>query len=513
MSETVPDAKAALLSAISATKEHAADLIACSGSVLAGGYPHIAYHLATLALEEVGRHELLSVETISSAAPVPPAWPIKHTQDHIQKLFWAFFGGFFHGIRITSQELEAMKTLAEDIHATRLAGLYVGLGQDGVEIPRRAVSEDQAKNLINVAQSRLDLARLRQPVDEPSSEDVERQRWFLRMAEDPEMRRQAFSRTSLNKLAELADPRAWADWLKQLFDERDAANRSAAEAELRRTPGDGDEDKWLVRVRVMSESHVIRPRVLNEWNDHNDWIKLSAVGGRGNNWLQIELRFRDDVPVLALWPMSYGIVRALLVALNLGTMGYWWWNPVSKDGRFYERIEDLATKSEVVLTNGPPLKMNWEQTRPLSGEELRRVAVCMSALPGPEAAGQVTPYDHYIGGLTMLSLNDVHWRTEANAFAAFFHALRGMMMEMGKDASEEKAPEAFLDFLDEGFPSFDERNAYQAYFRAVAAGTPPQGLSIKEAIFMKLFCDAYFLRFILPMRLTSKGTGLSESGN
>jgi hypothetical protein len=38
---------------------------------------------------------LLGVQSISERATVPPAWPKKHEQDHIKKLFWCFFGGGF----------------------------------------------------------------------------------------------------------------------------------------------------------------------------------------------------------------------------------------------------------------------------------------------------------------------------------------------------------------------------------------------------------------------------------
>jgi hypothetical protein len=42
--------------------EHAQDLIDAAWAVLAEGKPNIAYHLATVALEKIGRHELLTLE-------------------------------------------------------------------------------------------------------------------------------------------------------------------------------------------------------------------------------------------------------------------------------------------------------------------------------------------------------------------------------------------------------------------------------------------------------------------
>jgi hypothetical protein len=77
--------------------DHARDLLSSARAVQAVGHHNIAYHLA-LALEELGRRELIGVESISRLAMIPPAWPAKHTQDHVKKLFWCFFGGgFFFG--------------------------------------------------------------------------------------------------------------------------------------------------------------------------------------------------------------------------------------------------------------------------------------------------------------------------------------------------------------------------------------------------------------------------------
>jgi hypothetical protein len=156
--------------------------------------------------------------------------------------------------------------------------------------------------------------------------------------------------------------------------------------------------------------------------------------------------------------MDWGIARQFAVALNIATLGYWWWTPVDKDGQFYERIEDLQTKALVKLTNGPSLTMNWEW--PLTEEDLSRLTQCMVALPGPELMGQPNPYGLYIAGLTFIALNDIHFRLAAEAFAAFFNALKGLMKEGGECDGDEAFPAAALKFLDQAFPGFDERATY-----------------------------------------------------
>jgi hypothetical protein len=82
------------------------------------GHHNIAYHLGTLVLEEIGRHELIAVQCLAARQPLPPAWPERHSQDHIKKLFLVFFGGSFVHEEVSGKRLEEFSALAETIHAS-----------------------------------------------------------------------------------------------------------------------------------------------------------------------------------------------------------------------------------------------------------------------------------------------------------------------------------------------------------------------------------------------------------
>ena len=81
---------------------HARALLELARATQTAGHPNIAYHLATLTLEEIGRRALIGVQSIADKATVPPTWPKKHEQDHVKKLFWCFFGGNFFLEQITA---------------------------------------------------------------------------------------------------------------------------------------------------------------------------------------------------------------------------------------------------------------------------------------------------------------------------------------------------------------------------------------------------------------------------
>jgi hypothetical protein len=112
----------------------------------------------------------------------------------------------------------------------------------------------------------------------------------------------------------------------------------------------------------------------------------------------------------------------------------------------------------------------------------------------------------YIGGLTFLSLNDVHWQCEVQAFGNFFECLRAMMQEKGDWKQNTPFDPSLVRFLSELFPQMDERDRFAEIFRRFEA-KEFEGLAItlKEAAFMKLFCDAY--RLIYGMR-RGRGEGV-----
>src|SRR5882724_8649834 len=113
------------IQAMEACVAHARDLVASARAVQASGQLNIAYHLAALALEELGRRELIRLRNVTAQKAVPPSWPEKHTQDHVKKLFWCFFGGGFLDDRLGKEGFEEATDLAERVHANRIAGLYV----------------------------------------------------------------------------------------------------------------------------------------------------------------------------------------------------------------------------------------------------------------------------------------------------------------------------------------------------------------------------------------------------
>ena len=110
-----------------------------------------------------------------------------------------------------------MSGIAQQIHENRLLGLYVDNAEDGLGIPSETITPEQAENLIKLAEARLGMIEAEKVRDEIPQDEIDQQAWFLTAADDPEKRRQIFSKGSLAKLAELKNAHAWGRWLKGLL--------------------------------------------------------------------------------------------------------------------------------------------------------------------------------------------------------------------------------------------------------------------------------------------------------
>ena len=110
-----------LLAALAACVTHARDLLEAAKIVQESGRANIAYHLATLALEEMGKRELYQIQDAATPVGEPPNWQSNAIQDHVKKLFWCFYsiGGIPDAVdqKIFFDKREA----AADIHANRMA--------------------------------------------------------------------------------------------------------------------------------------------------------------------------------------------------------------------------------------------------------------------------------------------------------------------------------------------------------------------------------------------------------
>ena len=224
-----------LQSIIEACQSHAEDLLNAAKRVLEDeNLPNISYHLAALALEEIGKSQLVGMSYITktekgSALP----WAEKQTEDHVKKLYWALWGPSFGRELLTKDQIEFYIGLAQSIHEKRIRGLYVDTFDKKVLYPKDSIEKAEAENLINLAYIRLQMAKLRK-FEEFDDERKDVLSWFLEATDDEEKRKLIMGQKSMEKLVELGNVPDWVTWLKKEFDQADEEARVQTERELKR---------------------------------------------------------------------------------------------------------------------------------------------------------------------------------------------------------------------------------------------------------------------------------------
>jgi hypothetical protein len=239
-------------------------------------------------------------------------------------------------------------------------------------------------------------------------------------------------------------------------------------------------------------------------------IKLST--SHRKDQLLVDICLLDNVPAEALWFFGWGLARHFVAALNIGTMGFWWWHMPQYVSKYYETIEDAERKQFISVERNPLLKIDWGKNRVLTKNDLGMVSQCFAALPQPEDRDKQEPYGYCLSGINFLAVNDVHWQCEGIAFGYFFQSLRGMMKQSGYWKSDMPFVPALLGFFDGSFPGVAERAHLAELFQMFEAqAVDNTKVDLKDVAIMKVVCDTFFLREIRPPALNRRGFRRSSS--
>jgi AbiV family abortive infection protein len=476
-------------SAVDEALSHAEDLLAGARELKA--YPHLAYHLGILSLEEVGRSTLLVMRELAARRGDGRRLE-RESEDHVRKLFWALWGPSFGREVISGPQIEEFQGLAREVHETRKRGIYF---DPASAPPREAISADEAENMLKLVEARLGMARNVKwaPPGKERAADIG---WFMDTTADSEARTQIMSGASMKKLAELGSVPEWVSWLRNEFETAEREAIELAERELAREAPAEDEElepKWRVKLRLFSGSHSIRPQPLTWWNDISHWIKFHPVGS-DHRQLIVEMTLPKRVSAPAIWDAGFSLSKHLLLALNIGSSGFFWWYLPEHISRFYEQLTDVESNERLIVERSPRLRIDWGNNA-LSQSVLTRVAMCIHALPRGDEPERHEPFDHYLTGLGFLSKTDIFMQFEANAFEHFYLALKHAMRVYGDWDEGTPFPERFEAFAVEFFTEDTDRETYVGAAEKIEAGAVTElRVDLSEVAAMKVLTDAHLLR-------------------
>lgn len=470
--------------------------------------PNIAFQLSIQALEELGKATLIGMRLMALGHDDETSFIDKRLDDHVGKLFWAFWAPHLVRADVSRKGFEEHFGLAHSLHEDRLAAMYVAIDANARE-PLFLVSDARARNLLNFAEASLALAEAREwrEIDLSKDSDV---RWFFESADDVARRALVFGQKSFDKLAELGDFPGWIKWLREQFATADAEAAAAMEAEMSRVlpgPGEPRKDKWRVRVRFYSPSQSFRPAAISKWNNVCEGMKLSKVEGN-KSAIDLDLilghRFSAQQVPLA----GYNMASVFLAALNIGSTGLWFWSIAERIDRYCEHIVDLEAPSgmrlDAKILRSP--KVEWT-TNPIKEAEVNRIAHCMATILflGPEIDKVISPY---LAGVSYIAKTDFNFLGGSQACSLFAVALRSAMQHFGVwDGQQESLITSIGNVVSSLLPTEHIAELTELIMRAGRPNAELSPLTYEDAAKLKVICDVYLIKELRAIAPHASGRG------
>lgn len=408
---------------------------------LENSHNNVRYHLAVLALEEIGKFEMFMANSIDDEFEIDKeSLSNSSLDDHIKKLFWAIWGNFLKGGQVTLEEIDEYRGMARIIHETRLASLYVDLNSESQTL--RVVSDKEVDIVVRFVEMRLAMEK-RIGIRKLTKKDKKIVKWFLESSSDSEKRKILFGSKSIAKLKKLKNSNEWIKWL---YDENKKAERESKQIlqeELNRAkPGkeEAKKKKWEIKSRIFSASHSMRAKTFNKWNDEIVPIKLYK--SKNNNEIIVQVNLDKAVHSLQVFDLAHNMTLDVITALNIKTKGFFWWYLPRHTAKFYEDIKDVEKNIKFQAEISPKLEMNWRDLKwVLKEESMPDVSLMFSYFAHLRKNKKFKFIQFYISGLSLLGSIDIHLRLEEFAFLQFYKSFEEYILLNYENENIQKVAE------------------------------------------------------------------------
>jgi len=453
---------------------------------LAGiGWPHIVYHLSLLALEEIGKASMFGV-LLMKHANLDRNWIDRALDSHRRKLQWAVWSPM---ASFDPADFEAARHFAEHAHAKRLASLYVDAKLELTDLPpSEQVQPEDAARALSMARARLDYER---QSGTPTGEVDDLTKWFIETMADPNQSRQLMSvpfpaqYEAMNR-----NVRAWIAWARDEIDRLDQEAHQTLESELARpgAPKESAKPRWRANALVFSPSHSIKPKVLACWNDQIKPVQLLWLRKKDRFTLQITLN--DNEPLGALPARLTHLAKLVVACLNIGSIGYFWFERPGFEQRMFKDVRDLELERPLEIGGG---KSFWGNSRAvaLTDEHIDHAVHCMMAF-APLSDEEADPiFRPYFDGLALIAKSDIFYNFDTLARHAFVASLAGALRRYGGWSGDSETFEASFH---EGFsPFMPDRKDRDQMYRFLRREGDPDETPLENLRSAKQLADLYLI--------------------
>ena len=201
-------------------------------------------------------------------------------------------------------------------------------------------------------------------------------------------------------------------------------------------------------IRLRSWSHSIRQKPLTDWNKGVDKIKLYK--GNGNSELLVKFILPKKITIQQIWSAGMNNSLLLVTAINIGTVGFFWWYVPEFVSSYAYNVMDLENKAKMGMERTPALKVSWGN-QALTSENLTQVSIVFSYIASLRDEAQFAPYRRYWKTLALMAKNDIFFQFEGNLLGEFHLVLSEAMASNGDWDGNEDNYLAAVEKMMDGF--------------------------------------------------------------
>jgi AbiV family abortive infection protein len=480
---------------------NAESLLSVAERELGKDVDHVCFHLALLAMEEVGKAVMVGASFTVSLADRERGDFGDDFAYHEKKIFWALWGTSLKKNNITKEGIEGARDLAKTLHERRMLYLYVDPtgGVDG----QAQIKDGEVETLIQMTRARLEIEKLTTMAEEFTEEDVTMLKWFFKATQDDDMKKFIFSGASIKKFEELGNGKDWIAWVKSVFDKNEEQMRELAQKEVsRQRPqgSDAETPKYRMTIRIQSQSHSIRDNAFTKWNAGIKDIKLKKSDRKeAKKWAKGEMIMELTAPKalqsINLWEYGFFMAKTFINALNVATGGLFWWYIPKDIEKYYDEITDLEVdktgNTHLVIAPQKRLAIGWDEMKFVLDENQMGRVMAVYPFFMREGKKLKTYLEAYAFALSILCKIDIHFRVEPTACHEFYKTLQAAFLIFGDwDGKSDFKEAALKKFKEIGeFKELEETLQLGTDMDPASGKMPP--ITLTEVAAMKLYCDIY----------------------
>jgi hypothetical protein len=180
-----------------------------------------------------------------------------------------------------------------------------------------------------------------------------------------------------------------------------------------------------------------------------------------------------------------------VTALNIATVGYFWWYLPAFPADFCEEILDLDSKASLKAQSHQAVMQAWKRTA-LKSNQLTLAGLILGHMVHATKQ-QSDAYAQYAHGVSLLSKNDIFADFSGWALIDFAAALRTALAAYGDwDGAADTFEQSMTSALGQLWQNEEALNEVKRLLKLADDLTrQQQAVILDDAIKLKTFCDAY----------------------